>query len=159
MRHVLTGTGREESRKSIDLGQPDLPQDDITDEVSSIPGNSPWQKGVPSLPVYSDLQLTTPTPTGFVVILNFCDKICFIWPTSVSFWPSECEYGGKKGFSSFCLFQRVISKDGNILSKAPSGMQSGGEEEQDEEAHTPLPPPMEIIKDPSAQDEKVARGH
>uniref|UniRef100_A0A8D3A9Y8 non-specific serine/threonine protein kinase n=1 Tax=Scophthalmus maximus TaxID=52904 RepID=A0A8D3A9Y8_SCOMX len=30
----------------------------------------------------------------------------------------------------------------------PSGMQSGGEEEQDEEAHTPLPPPMEIIKDP-----------
>ncbi|TNN04436.1 hypothetical protein fugu_001465, partial [Takifugu bimaculatus] len=77
-----TGTGREESRKSIDLGQPDLPQDDIIDE-------------------------------------------------------------------------RVISKDGNILSKAPSGMQSGGEEEQDEEAHTPLPPPMEIIKDPSAQDEKT----
>uniref|UniRef100_H3DDY1 non-specific serine/threonine protein kinase n=1 Tax=Tetraodon nigroviridis TaxID=99883 RepID=H3DDY1_TETNG len=76
-----TGTGREESRKSIDLGQPDLPQDDIIDE-------------------------------------------------------------------------RVIGKDGNILSKAPSGMQSGGEEEQDEEAHTPLPPPMEIIKDPSAQDEK-----
>lgn len=36
-------------------------------------------------------------------------------------------------------------------------MQSGGEEEQDEEAHTPLPPPMEIIiKDPSAQDEKVS---
>ncbi|XP_016895183.1 kalirin-like isoform X1 [Cynoglossus semilaevis] len=33
-------------------------------------------------------------------------------------------------------------------------MQSGGEEEQDEEAHTPLPPRMEIIKDPSAQDEK-----
>lgn len=57
-----------------------------------------------------------------------------------------------------CLFQRVIGKDGNILSKAPSGMQSGGEEEQDEEAHTPLPPPMEIIKDPSAQDEKVGRG-
>lgn len=65
---------------------------------------------------------------------------------------------GEKGFSTFCLFQRVISKDGNILSKAPSGMQSGGEEEQDEEAHTPLPPPMEIIKDPSAQDEKVGRG-
>lgn len=34
-------------------------------------------------------------------------------------------------------------------------MQSGGEEEQDEEAHNPLPPPMEIIKDPSAQDDKV----
>lgn len=30
------GTGREESRKSIDLGQPDLAlQDDIIDEVSS----------------------------------------------------------------------------------------------------------------------------
>uniref|UniRef100_A0A3B4YJZ0 non-specific serine/threonine protein kinase n=1 Tax=Seriola lalandi dorsalis TaxID=1841481 RepID=A0A3B4YJZ0_SERLL len=35
---------------------------------------------------------------------------------------------------------------------------SGGEEEQDEEAHTPLPPPMEIIKDPSAQDDKVRGG-
>lgn len=56
-----------------------------------------------------------------------------------------------------CLLcqQRVISKDGNPLSKSSSGMQSGGEEEQDEEAHTPLPPPMEIIKDPSAQDDKV----
>ncbi|XP_028446400.1 kalirin isoform X2 [Perca flavescens] len=76
------GSGREESRKSIDLGQPDLTmQDDIIDE-------------------------------------------------------------------------RFIGKDGNVLSKPPSGMQSGGEEEQDEEAHTPLPPPMEIIKDPSAQDDK-----
>ncbi|XP_073329404.1 kalirin isoform X4 [Pagrus major] len=76
------GSGREESRKSIDLGQPDLGlQDDIIDE-------------------------------------------------------------------------RVLSKDGNLLSKTSSGMQSGGEEEQDEEAHTPLPPPMEIIKDPSAQDDK-----
>ncbi|XP_049451025.1 kalirin isoform X1 [Epinephelus fuscoguttatus] len=76
------GAGREESRKSIDLGQPDHAlQDDIIDE-------------------------------------------------------------------------RFISKDGNLLSKPPSGMQSGGEEEQDEEAHTPLPPPMEIIKDPSAQDDK-----
>uniref|UniRef100_A0A7N8YJV2 non-specific serine/threonine protein kinase n=1 Tax=Mastacembelus armatus TaxID=205130 RepID=A0A7N8YJV2_9TELE len=45
-----------------------------------------------------------------------------------------------------------------VLSKASSGMQSGGEEEQDEEAHTPLPPPMEIIKDPSAQDDKVRQG-
>uniref|UniRef100_A0A8C4EB09 non-specific serine/threonine protein kinase n=1 Tax=Dicentrarchus labrax TaxID=13489 RepID=A0A8C4EB09_DICLA len=50
--------------------------------------------------------------------------------------------------------ERVLSKDGNLLSKTSSGMQSGGEEEQDEEAHTPLPPPMEIIKDPSAQDDK-----
>uniref|UniRef100_A0A8C4E5W7 non-specific serine/threonine protein kinase n=1 Tax=Dicentrarchus labrax TaxID=13489 RepID=A0A8C4E5W7_DICLA len=57
--------------------------------------------------------------------------------------------------SVLCLFQRVLSKDGNLLSKTSSGMQSGGEEEQDEEAHTPLPPPMEIIKDPSAQDDKV----
>lgn len=62
--------------------------------------------------------------------------------------------------SGLCLCppQRVLSKDGNILSKASSGMQSGGEEEQDEEAHTPLPPPMEIIKDPSAQDDKVRGG-
>ncbi|XP_051259531.1 kalirin isoform X2 [Dicentrarchus labrax] len=77
------GTGREESRKSIDLGHTDLAlHDDIIDE-------------------------------------------------------------------------RVLSKDGNLLSKTSSGMQSGGEEEQDEEAHTPLPPPMEIIKDPSAQDDKT----
>ncbi|XP_041662586.1 kalirin isoform X2 [Cheilinus undulatus] len=77
------GTGREESRRSIDLGQPDLNlQEDIIDE-------------------------------------------------------------------------RVLSKDGNLLSKTPSGMQSGGEEEQDEEAPTPLPPPMEIIKDPSTQEEKT----
>ncbi|XP_074513865.1 kalirin isoform X4 [Sebastes fasciatus] len=76
------GTGRDENRKGIDLGQPDLTlQDDIIDE-------------------------------------------------------------------------RFHSKEGNLLSKTPSGMQSGGEEEQDEEAHTPLPPPMEIIKD-SAQDDKT----
>ncbi|XP_056145619.1 kalirin [Lampris incognitus] len=75
------GTGREEGRKSIDLGPPDPSlQDDLADE-------------------------------------------------------------------------RVRSKEGT-LSKSSSGMQSGGEEEPDEEAHTPLPPPMEIIKDPSAQDEK-----
>lgn len=60
--------------------------------------------------------------------------------------------------SCVCLLQRVLSKDGNLLSKTSSGMQSGGEEEQDEEAHTPLPPPMEIIKDPSAQDDKVRGG-
>ncbi|XP_036396533.1 kalirin isoform X3 [Megalops cyprinoides] len=41
------------------------------------------------------------------------------------------------------------------LSKLSSGMQSGGEEEPEDESHTPLPPPMEIIKDPSAQDEKT----
>ncbi|XP_075870077.1 kalirin isoform X2 [Nelusetta ayraudi] len=79
---TVAGPGREESRKSVDLGQPDLAlQDDIVDE-------------------------------------------------------------------------RVLSKDGTLLSKTASGMQSGGEEEQDEEAHTPLPPPMEIMKNPSAQDDK-----
>ncbi|XP_060908991.1 kalirin-like isoform X2 [Labrus mixtus] len=76
-----SGSGREESRRSIDLGQPDLNlQEDIISE-------------------------------------------------------------------------RVLSKDGNLLSKTAPGMQSGGEEEPDEEAHTPLPPPMEIIKDPSAAQE------
>uniref|UniRef100_A0A8C7USJ0 non-specific serine/threonine protein kinase n=1 Tax=Oncorhynchus mykiss TaxID=8022 RepID=A0A8C7USJ0_ONCMY len=35
------------------------------------------------------------------------------------------------------------------LSKPSSGMQSGGEEEPEDDSHTPLPPPMEIIKDPS----------
>uniref|UniRef100_A0A674C7L5 non-specific serine/threonine protein kinase n=1 Tax=Salmo trutta TaxID=8032 RepID=A0A674C7L5_SALTR len=35
------------------------------------------------------------------------------------------------------------------LSKSSSGMQSGGEEEPEDDSHTPLPPPMEIIKDPS----------
>ncbi|XP_069052922.1 kalirin isoform X2 [Lepisosteus oculatus] len=48
-------------------------------------------------------------------------------------------------------------KDGIIsgsLSKPSSGMQSGGEEEPDEESHTPLPPPMEIIKDGTSQEEK-----
>ncbi|XP_052456553.1 kalirin isoform X1 [Carassius gibelio] len=35
------------------------------------------------------------------------------------------------------------------------GVNSGGEEEAEDEPHTPLPPPMEIIKDPSAQEEKT----
>lgn len=34
-------------------------------------------------------------------------------------------------------------------------MNSGGEEEAEDEPHTPLPPPMEIIKDSSAQEEKT----
>lgn len=34
-------------------------------------------------------------------------------------------------------------------------MQSGGEEEPEDEPHPPLPPRMEIIKDPSAPDDKV----
>lgn len=51
--------------------------------------------------------------------------------------------------------EQVSSKDANIISKTSSGMQSGGEEEQDEETSTPLPPPMEIIKDPSTQDDKT----
>ncbi|XP_026876594.2 kalirin RhoGEF kinase b isoform X3 [Electrophorus electricus] len=35
------------------------------------------------------------------------------------------------------------------------GVNSGGEEEAEDDPHTPLPPPMEIIKDPSAQEEKT----
>ncbi|XP_035392161.1 kalirin isoform X1 [Electrophorus electricus] len=50
--------------------------------------------------------------------------------------------------------EESVRKDGSF-SKA-SGMQSGGEEEPEDESHTPLPPPMEIIKDPSAQEEKSA---
>ncbi|KAG9340793.1 hypothetical protein JZ751_019984, partial [Albula glossodonta] len=45
-------------------------------------------------------------------------------------------------------------KEGS-LSKSSSGMQSGGEEEPEDESHPPLPPPMEIIKDPSSQEEKT----
>ncbi|KAK2888899.1 hypothetical protein Q8A67_014274 [Cirrhinus molitorella] len=39
--------------------------------------------------------------------------------------------------------------------RARRGVNSGGEEEAEDEPHTPLPPPMEIIKDPSAQEEKT----
>uniref|UniRef100_A0A8C1E3F0 non-specific serine/threonine protein kinase n=1 Tax=Cyprinus carpio carpio TaxID=630221 RepID=A0A8C1E3F0_CYPCA len=52
------------------------------------------------------------------------------------------------------LEERVRKEEGT-LSKSSSGMHSGGEEEPEDESHTPLPPPMEIIKDPSAQEEKV----
>uniref|UniRef100_A0A672S9B4 non-specific serine/threonine protein kinase n=1 Tax=Sinocyclocheilus grahami TaxID=75366 RepID=A0A672S9B4_SINGR len=50
--------------------------------------------------------------------------------------------------------EEKVRKEGT-LSKSSSGMHSGGEEEPEDESHTPLPPPMEIIKDPSAQEEKV----
>ncbi|XP_031413764.1 kalirin isoform X2 [Clupea harengus] len=48
-------------------------------------------------------------------------------------------------------------QDGERKEELPksSGMQSGGEEEPEDDSHTPLPPPMEIIKDPSAQEEKT----
>ncbi|XP_007569391.1 kalirin isoform X2 [Poecilia formosa] len=48
-------------------------------------------------------------------------------------------------------------KDGNPPSKQSPGIQSGGEEEPepDDEPHLPLPPPMEIMKDPSASEEKT----
>ncbi|KPP73207.1 hypothetical protein Z043_107722 [Scleropages formosus] len=36
-----------------------------------------------------------------------------------------------------------------------SADESGGEEEPEDDSHTPLPPPMEIIKDPSVQEEKT----
>ncbi|XP_043085475.1 kalirin isoform X4 [Puntigrus tetrazona] len=52
------------------------------------------------------------------------------------------------------LEERVRKEEGT-LSKSSSGMHSGGEEEPEDESHTPLPPPMEIIKDPSAQEEKT----
>lgn len=48
---------------------------------------------------------------------------------------------------SVCLF----------VKRGRRGVNSGGEEEAEDEPHTPLPPPMEIIKDPSAQEEKVNR--
>uniref|UniRef100_A0A8C8J514 non-specific serine/threonine protein kinase n=1 Tax=Oncorhynchus tshawytscha TaxID=74940 RepID=A0A8C8J514_ONCTS len=44
------------------------------------------------------------------------------------------------------------------LSKPSSGMQSGGEEEPEDDSHTPLPPPMEIIKDPSTSSRYVQNG-
>uniref|UniRef100_A0A8C1NSQ4 Kalirin RhoGEF kinase n=1 Tax=Cyprinus carpio TaxID=7962 RepID=A0A8C1NSQ4_CYPCA len=47
--------------------------------------------------------------------------------------------------------QLTINHLGNMI----RGVNSGGEEEAEDEPHTPLPPPMEIIKDPSAQEEKV----
>ncbi|XP_018597091.2 kalirin-like isoform X2 [Scleropages formosus] len=47
------------------------------------------------------------------------------------------------------------SRKEGTLSKSSSGMQSGGEEEPEDDSHTPLPPPMEIIKDPSVQEEKT----
>ncbi|XP_016411516.1 kalirin-like [Sinocyclocheilus rhinocerous] len=50
--------------------------------------------------------------------------------------------------------EEKVRKEGT-LSKSSSGMHSGGEEEPEDESHTPLPPPMEIIKDPSAQEEKT----
>ncbi|MED6272248.1 hypothetical protein CHARACLAT_028256 [Characodon lateralis] len=58
--------------------------------------------------------------------------------------------------SPFFLCQRVNIKDGNPLSKPSPGIQSGGEEEPepDDEPHLPLPPPMEIMKDPSAPEDK-----
>ncbi|KTG39811.1 hypothetical protein cypCar_00027808, partial [Cyprinus carpio] len=52
------------------------------------------------------------------------------------------------------LEERVRKEEGT-LSKSSSGMHSGGEEEPEDESHNPLPPPMEIIKDPSAQEEKT----
>lgn len=42
------------------------------------------------------------------------------------------------------------------LRKEESG-QSGGEEEPEEESHTPLPPPMQIIKDPNNPEVKSTK--
>ncbi|XP_042613737.1 kalirin RhoGEF kinase b isoform X1 [Cyprinus carpio] len=43
----------------------------------------------------------------------------------------------------------------SIDERGRRGVNSGGEEEAEDEPHTPLPPPMEIIKDPSNQEEKT----
>ncbi|KTF91893.1 hypothetical protein cypCar_00011699 [Cyprinus carpio] len=43
----------------------------------------------------------------------------------------------------------------SIDERGRRGVNSGGEEEAEDEPHTPLPPPMEIIKDPSTQEEKT----
>uniref|UniRef100_A0A3Q2FDI3 Kalirin RhoGEF kinase b n=1 Tax=Cyprinodon variegatus TaxID=28743 RepID=A0A3Q2FDI3_CYPVA len=53
--------------------------------------------------------------------------------------------------------ERVNIKEGNPLSKSSAGIQSGGEDEPepDDEPHLPLPPPMEIMKDPSASEDKT----
>lgn len=40
-----------------------------------------------------------------------------------------------------CVFVQKLRKE--------EAGQSGGEEEPEEESHTPLPPPMQIIKDPN----------
>lgn len=159
----LTGAGREESRKSIDLGQPDLPQDDIIDEVSGITGIFSFPEGVSLFACVCVFSVNNLQQQQVVLsFFNFCNQIWAEIVSVLGLLTANLKFKKKKKrfatFFFFRLFQRVISKDGTILSKAPSGMQSGGEEEQDEEAHTPLPPPMEIIKDPSAQDEKVGRG-
>ncbi|TRY93448.1 hypothetical protein DNTS_005746, partial [Danionella cerebrum] len=52
------------------------------------------------------------------------------------------------------VLEERVQKEEGTLSKSSSGMQSGGEDEPEDESHTPLPPPMEIIKDPSTQEEK-----
>lgn len=47
----------------------------------------------------------------------------------------------KKDKVVVCLFLQKLRKE--------EAGQSGGEEEPEEESHTPLPPPMQIIKDPN----------
>lgn len=54
---------------------------------------------------------------------------------------------------SLCFFFYILLS--LALQRGRRGTNSGGEDEAEDEPHTPLPPPMEIIKDPSAQEEKV----
>ncbi|XP_061642801.1 kalirin-like isoform X2 [Phyllopteryx taeniolatus] len=59
--------------------------------------------------------------------------------------------GAPGGAASSPAPKRSGSGTGNTLKKAKKeeAGQSGGEEEPEEESHTPLPPPMQIIKDPN----------
>ncbi|XP_055005301.1 kalirin isoform X1 [Boleophthalmus pectinirostris] len=64
---------------------------------------------------------------------------------------------GNEGFEhrqNIALQDDIIDETAKEANLSKSGMQSGGEEDQDEETATPLPPPMDIIKDPSAPDDK-----
>uniref|UniRef100_A0A3B3DIZ4 Kalirin RhoGEF kinase b n=1 Tax=Oryzias melastigma TaxID=30732 RepID=A0A3B3DIZ4_ORYME len=69
--------------------------------------------------------------------------------------PGSGREDGRRTDQEDPMEERVSSTESSTHFKPPPGMQSGGEEEQEDEAHPPLPPPMEIIKDPSAQDDKT----
>lgn len=53
------------------------------------------------------------------------------------------------------LEERVHKGEGTLTKSSSSGMHSGGEDEPEDESHTPLPPPMEIINNTSNQEDKT----
>lgn len=53
------------------------------------------------------------------------------------------------------LEERVHKVEGTLTKSSSSGMHSGGEDEPEDESHTPLPPPMEIINNTSNQEDKT----